>query len=90
MGIVVGICSGGIQFFLLSRMVARVAGGKASPLIMLLGAAQFLLPAAVLLVVALINPAWLVSCGIAIASTLLALSVGLIVIKTVKKRRKAG
>ena len=85
MGVIVGLLCGGAQFFILYKMVTKIASGAVSPFVILFGAGQFLLPMAVLLAVAFLDSSQLLGCGIAIAATLILCSVGFLLVRKKKK-----
>jgi hypothetical protein len=85
-GFLIGAASGGAHFWLLSRFTRAVTGGGLSGRAALLGAAQFFLPLAVLLAVALLRRELLLTTGVGMAASLIGCAVVRFFIKRTRER----
>lgn len=86
-GLAVGIVSGGLQFWLLSKFTQQVTKGTLTIQSILLGIAQFFLPLCVLLIIAFFRQQDLLFTGIGMSAALIISAVTNFV---VKKRRTGG
>ena len=71
-GFIIGVISGAIQFFLLTKFTGSVTRGKLTGKAVLFGLVQFLLPFAVLVSVVFLLPDELIHTAIGMATSLLA------------------
>lgn len=70
-GLVFGIAAGAVQFWLLSKFTRHVTGGGITPLTVLFGFLQLLLPFGVLLAVAFLRRQDLLLAGVGISGALI-------------------
>ena len=85
-GLVIGVASGAVQFWMLSKFTRAITDGAINVKSVLFGMSQFFLPIVVLLCCALLFPAGLMWSGIGMAASLLFCAiVGFLI--TVKKRK---
>ena len=74
-GFFVGVASGAVQYWLLSRFVGAVTGGKVDYRVALFAVSQFFLPLAVLICCALLLHLSLFLAGVGMVATLIACAV---------------
>jgi hypothetical protein len=87
-GLAVGVAAGAVQFWLLAKFTGHVTSGRLTPLVVLLGFGQLLLPAGVLLAVAFLRRQDLLLAGVGISAAL----IGGILVRFILMRlkKKAG
>ena len=71
-GLIAGVASGAIQFWLLSKFTRSITGGVFGAKVVFFAVSQFLLPFVVLLVFAVLFPGGILWSGVGMASTVLA------------------
>lgn len=87
-GLAVGVAAGAVQFWLLTKFTRHVTGGTMTPLIVLLGFLQLMLPFGVLIGIAFLRRQDLLYAGIGISVALIG---GLIVrFILMRLKKKAG
>jgi len=69
-GFCIGVATGAIQFFLLSKFTTSITGGKTGTKTVLFALTQFLFPFAVLLISALLLKSDILPIGVGIAGSL--------------------
>jgi len=88
-GFVIGVISGGVQFWLLSKFTKLISAGKLSGAAIALGFLQFFMPMVILLGVAFTIRQELLWAGVGIVASLLICAVIKFVFNT-RKRRGGG
>lgn len=87
-GILIGVLAGALQLFLLYRLTKAIGGGGKNGFIALFAAVQFFVPAAALLLCALLFPDKLIHCGVSLVAVLITGALTIFFISKGREKKK--